>query len=214
MAASVYSLTTQDFVLQENTLLNTIQGYSFVMFMTEKCTFCHQFMPQFRTLPGKLYGVTFAVCSVDGQNAEIHKMSLSSTSPIKNAPTFIFYNNGVPFAEYKGERNVAKVVAFIQGAVGECQRQAQQTQQQQPQQLRSRIQTPSQAPNEFIQRQMPQIPGRAPVVSQHQAQAPAVTYKISPTTGVKEFETSYGRPYNTTNDQEFLDYERAYLEKK
>ena len=199
---SVYSLNVQDFNLQGNTLLTTVQGFSFVMFMTQNCKFCHQFMPQFRSLPTQVYGVIFAICSVDGQNAEIHRMSLNSTSPIKNAPTFIFYNNGVPFAEYKGARVLKNVVDFIQGAVSECQRQTPPVQHNT---LRSRENT--------VQRQMPHIEPQR-VNAQMPAQAAATTYKISPTTGVKEFETSYGRPYNTANDQEFLDYEKAYLESK
>jgi len=36
------------------------------------------------------------------------------------------------------------------------------------------------------------------------------SYKITPNTGVKEYETSYGRPYNTLNERDFLDYEQAY----
>jgi hypothetical protein len=226
---SVYSLTPQNFQLQGDTLMTTVQGYSLVMYVTQNCKFCQQFMPQFRTLPNKTPGVSYHVCSVDGTGLQIHKWSLQSSSPIKAAPTFIFYNNGIPFAEYKGPRTVQNIVAFIQGAVGECQqRGAMQAQTQlghSGSQLRTRQNDPS-------QRQMPQIdprsqggaggvqaPAGMPAMPQSMSSSqgpPQQQQKwiISPTTGVKEFETSYGRPYNTTNDQEFLEYERAYLESK
>ena len=219
---SIYSLTPQDFSLQGDTLTTSVQGYCFVMFITQNCKFCHQFMPQFRTLPNKTPGITYAVCSVDGAGSQIHKWSLQSSSPIKAAPTFIFYNNGIPFAEYKGPRTAQNVIAFIQGAVGECQQRGMSMQQTQisalqspqvpqTQQLRTREMPVSQ------QRQMPQIqptqslqaPPGLPSQPQHQQQK----WTISPTTGVKEYESSYGRPYNTANEAEFLDYEAAYLAK-
>lgn len=215
---SLYQLTPQDFSLQGNTLKSQVQGYSFVMFMTQNCQFCHEFLPQLKNIPGYLPGVTIAVCSVDGAGSQIHKMSLNSTTQIKAAPTFIFYNNGLPFAEYKGSRTAQDVINFINGMIDKCQRSMQQTQSQQQQtQLRTR------ADNNTIQRQMPQIEPRStgqlqppgiqqPIMQQPQQQGPK--YTICQATGVKEFETSYGRPYNTTNDQEFLDYEKAYLEAK
>lgn len=36
-------------------------------------------------------------------------------------------------------------------------------------------------------------------------------FVITPLTGVKQYESSYGRPYNTINEQEFLEYEGAYI---
>lgn len=221
---SIYSLTPQDFQLQNGTLLTTVQGASFVMFITENCKFCHQFMPQFSTLPSQAYGVTFAICSVDGAGKEIHRMSHQSSSPITAAPTFIFYNNGVPFAEYKGPRTVQSIIQFIQGAIAESNKQQARVSQAPAQTLRTRQ-------NDQTQRQMPTIQPPQPVQNSGMLQAPGLPrqpqgihaqqshtqqpkWTVSPTTGVKEFETSYGRPYNTANDQEFLEYERAYLESK
>jgi hypothetical protein len=37
-----------------------------------------------------------------------------------------------------------------------------------------------------------------------------VPYKISPSTGVKEYNTSYGLPFNVNNEVTFLEYEKAY----
>lgn len=214
---SIYSLSPQDFQLQNGTLMNTVQGFSFVMFVTQNCKFCHQFLPEFKQLPNNAPGVTFAVCSVDGNGREIFEMAKKSSSPIKAAPTFIFYTNGLPFAEYRGPRTSQDILQFIQGAIQESQNKMQQPAQvQQPIRTRQNDQTQREMPDiQPIQRHnlsQPrnlQMPSSTPQPSQ-----PQQKWTVSATTGVKEFETSYGRPYNMANDQEFLEYERAYLESK
>ena len=36
--------------------------------------------------------------------------------------------------------------------------------------------------------------------------------RIDPETGVKEYKTSYGRPYNIGTEKDFIEYEKAYLQ--
>jgi len=45
---------------------------------------------------------------------------------------------------------------------------------------------------------------------QNQGQQDASRFRIVPSTGVKEYEASYGRPYNTANEADYLESLSAY----
>jgi len=219
----VYYLNANDFGLNQGHLMTNVDGPLFVMFTSKNCKHCDNFMPIFQDLNGSVVGMNFGICNVTGANSSVHQMSLNSSTPIDGTPKFILYNNGIPFAEYKGARTRQSVIAFMQEIISKLNqgnsfnngnRQQSQTQTQIP--VRSRIGNSGGQPQVQAAHQgrpNPEFQQQMTGQGQGQAQAPAPKkFSISPTTGVKEFETSYGRPYNTTNEQEFLDYEQAYLE--
>jgi len=221
----VYYLNANDFGLSQGHLMTNVEGPLFVMFTSKNCKHCDNFMPTFQDLNGSVVGMNFGICNVTGANSSVHQMSLNSSTPIEGTPKFILYNNGIPFAEYKGARTRQSVIAFMQEIISKLnQGNSFNNGNRQQVPVRSRM---GQSQPQFPQ--VPQVPqvvqaahqGRPnPEFQQQmtgqthaQTQPPAPKkFSISPTTGVKEFETSYGRPYNTTNEQEFLDYEQAYLE--
>lgn len=214
----VHFLNANDFGLNQGHLMTKVNGILFVMFTTKDCRYCHEFMPIFQSLQGTVVGMNFGVCNVDGQNRVLVEMSLNSSTPIKGAPTFILYNNGVPFANYKGARTQQSVMAFIREMISKINQSSQFSSQPPQQVLRSR-QNPGMTqaqslPQSHQGRVNPEFQQQMTGQSQMPQPAQAKKYTLSPTTGVKEFETSYGRPYNTTNEQEFLDYEQAYLEQQ
>lgn len=185
---SIYYLNSNDFSKEGNHLVANIGGLSFVMFHSQKCTYCPKFIPEFRQLPMMMKGMNFGLCSVDEGNRIIVEWSQNSTTPIKSVPKFILYNDGIPFIEYNGPRTLQSTLSFLQDVIGKLNSKQVFTR---PKRTRQ---------------QQPESPQQQPI-------APATmdqSYKISPATGVKEYETSYGLPYNMTNEREFIEYENAY----
>lgn len=219
----VYYLNANDFGLNQGHLMTNVDGPLFVMFTSKNCKHCDNFMPIFQDLNGSVVGMNFGICNVTGANSSVHQMSLNSSTPIEGTPKFILYNNGIPFAEYKGARTRQSVIAFMQEIISKLnQGNSFNNGNRQQVPVRSRIgnsgpqvqpqpqlQPHQGRPNPEFQQQMT---GQGHAQNHPQTQPASKKFSISPTTGVKEFETSYGRPYNTTNEQEFLDYEQAYLE--
>jgi hypothetical protein len=187
-------LNVQDFSLDSGKLVLNLNGISLVMFESKDCEHCKKFVADYSKLPGTIIGINFGRCSLDGANRQIAKMAERTTTPLKTVPKFILYNDGTPYAEYSGTRSFQGITSFlteIMSKLGQKQsfsvppQRNRQIQQQMPRQ----------------QQQMPQEPEREP-------------WKITPSTGVREYETSYGLPYNAGNEAIFLEYERAYLEGK
>jgi hypothetical protein len=213
--SSIYYLNTNDFIQDgQNLVLANLDGLTFVMFHTQRCQHCTKFLPEFKQLPGSIRGVNYGLCNVEGTNKSIVQQSQSTTTPITGVPKFILYNNGIPAVEYTGQRSRMAVLAFIQDIIGKLNQKQSFTR---PRRTR---QDPQQMPvQQMPAQQMPSAPmgpsrpgGQSSMGAPRQA-APSDnndTYKITPSTGVKEYATSYGRPYNTANEAEFLEYERAY----
>lgn len=203
--SSIHYLNANEFGQENGHLVANVGGITFVMFHSNNCTHCMNFLPEFKQLPAMIRGVNFGLCNVDGANRQIVQMSKQSSTPITAVPKFILYNDGLPYVEYSGQRSRQAVLGFLQDIIGKLnQKQTftrpRRTRQQQP---------PMQQPVGG----MPQAP-QGPPQQQPQQQQQNPNYVVSPTTGVKEYETSYGRPYNTLNEQEFLAYESAYKQNK
>lgn len=200
--ATIHYLNASDFGQEGNHLVANIGGLTFVMFHSQRCSYCNNFLPEFKQLPNILRGINFGLCSVDDGNRALVQMSKASSTPISAVPKFVLYNNGIPYAEYTGQRSRQAVIAFLQEVIGKISQpqgfaRPRRTRQEQPM---PPMQAPTQPPAQGT-------PSRPPSSGMPQANS---SVKITPSTGVKEYETSYGRPYNTLNENDFLEYENAY----
>lgn len=196
---TVYYLNATDFGKEDNHLVVNMSGISLVMFHSQRCNHCRNFLPEFKRLPGSIVGINFGICSVDESNRVVVQMSQQSSTPIDAVPKFILYNNGLPYVEYTGQRRGQSIIAFLQDIVSRLD-------QKQP--FATRPPRSRQAPSDGgVGPTRP--PQNVPTPPQQRTDQSS-SYKITPSTGVKEYETSYGRPYNTLNEQDFLEYENAY----
>lgn len=188
-------LNVQDFSIDSGKLVLNLNGITLVMFESKDCEYCKKFAPEFSKLPGTIVGINFGRCNLDGANRQIPKMAEKTTTPFKTVPKFILYSDGNPYAEYSGTRSLPAIISFLTEIMGKLGQKQSFT-----------------VPNQR-QRQIPQqiqnMPRQQPV--QEPQNQP---WKITPSTGVKEYESSYGLPYNAGNEAIFLEYEKAYLESK
>lgn len=214
--STIYYLNANDFGQEGNHLAANIGGISFIMFHSRKCGHCVNFLPEFKRLPGSIRGVNFGLCSVDDNNRSIVQMSGQSSTPITAVPKFILYNDGVPYVEYSGQRSRQAIIGFLQEIIGKLNQK--QTFTTRP--PRSRQQASPQQQQMPSQQGAPSMPSRPAGMGgggnynqPQQQQQQNTPYKLTPSTGVKEYETSYGRPYNTLNENDFLDYEMAYKQR-
>lgn len=235
--SNIIYLNAGDFRSENGNLMANLGGLTLVMFHSQRCNYCINFLPVFKTLPGSIMGVNFGLFCVDNENKYIVEMSKQSSTPIVSVPKFILYTDGMPNVEYSGQRSRQGIIAFLQEIITKLnqkqsftrphrtrqqmppQQMQQQMAPQMPQQQMYPAAPPAPPPQPYpqpMQAPMPPPgfaasggPSRPPGM---QATAPqgATPYKIVPTTGVKEYETSYGRPFNTTNEADFLEYENAY----
>ena len=207
---SIYYLNAGDFGQENGHLIANIGGITMIMFHSDRCGHCKNFEPVFKQLSGSIRGINFGMCNVDGQNNVIVKMSKQSTTPINAVPKFILYNNGIPYVEYSGQRSRQAILGFLQEIITKLNQKQSFTR---PRRTRQQP-MPQQQPT--YQQQQPGLPSRPQGTAPNQMPGGgggggnSQNYKITPNTGVKEYETSYGRPYNTLNEMDFLEYESAY----
>ena len=192
---SLSYLDKDDFQILNNYLCINVEGAILVMFTSSSCVHCQKFMPEFIKLPKVFNGVKFGVCSLDGQNRKIAIDSHQTQNPITDVPRFFLYYQGNPVAEYTGVRNLNHIVNFLQDVLAKIQKSF--GQQSTSFNQRSRVQSNQQTPS-----------------SNNNSSPPSNDYnnyiRLS-SDGVKEYRTSYGRPYNVANEQDFLEMERAYI---
>lgn len=186
--SNINYLSTNDFSKQGSHMQINMDGLSFVMFHSQRCPHCINFLPEFKNLPNVQRGVNFGICNIDEGNRRVVDLSSNSTTPIKAVPKFLFYIDGVPYVEYNGQRNIQAVVNFLQEIISKTDQKQQFARTRRTRQ----------------QEMMPQQAGM------HQSPPPEQPKFQLSETGVKIYETSYGRPYNTSNESDFLAYEDAY----
>lgn len=224
--SNLYYINASDFSQEGGHMTANIGGVSLIMFHSNRCPHCIAFLPEFKRLPGAMMGLNFGTCCVDDGNRSVVEMSKQSSTPITSVPKFILYVEGRPYVEYSGQRSRPAILAFLQEISAKINQslsfaRPRRTRQQEGvgQQPGMQYQQPA-----MQQQQPPQNAQMAPPPPQARVQPPRnggggyeltnpnSSVKIAPNTGVKEYETSYGRPYNTTNEMDFLEYERAYRE--
>jgi len=198
--STIYYLTLDDIVPNGKNLCVNISGITFVMFYSQKCGHCNKFKPEYHKLVNSFKGVNFGMFCVDDKNSVIVGMSQNTTTPITVVPKFILYYEGIPHVEYNGHKNFQAVASFLNTIISQLKTQSFAKPRRTRQEYDSNINNAVQPPRAQMQ------PPQQKQPDQNQG------YTIAETTGVKLYETSYGRPYNTLNEQEFLAAEKAYLE--
>lgn len=223
---SIYYLSADEFSVENGRLAIALPGTALVMYTTKTCMHCIKFIPEYKMLPKRMTGITIAICDLD-DNRGISRMSQTTLTPIDKVPKIILYVNGLPKAVYSGVRNNNEIIKFIQEVMSTLtQRQAvdprvqahpnQHAQPQQP--MQHAIPMHQQPQQQFPQQQAgPQSAFPAPPRhAQHPStgggggQSEGNRFRIVPTTGVKEYDASYGRPYNTANEADYLESLAAY----
>lgn len=186
---SLIYLNLENFSKNDKTLLINVSGYTFVMFVSSKSKYCSQAQASLVELSRRVKGINLASCSLDNRNYGLVELSKNTTTVIDFVPKYILYVNGQPRVEYNGKRTTDALFSFLSNTIEQLSYKEKLSYEQKG--------TTMSLPQTYSQ------PSEKP--------AP---YKITPTTQVKEYETSYGRPFNTANEAEFLEYEQAYLQNK
>lgn len=98
-------LSSNDFFLADTPkgpiLKNKLKNFSFVMFYSDKCEFCHKIAPFFKDLANKFPGTSFCMINISKNTPLIHSAK-NTLTPIKYVPLLYFYNDGVPVYQYSG----------------------------------------------------------------------------------------------------------------
>lgn len=194
--SNIYYMNSNDFGMEGSHLVANIGGLTFIMYHSQRCNHCINFLPVFKSLPNYIKGINLGICCVDNDNHSVIERSLSSSTPIKAVPKFILYNDGIPYVEYTGLRNIQSIINFLNDIIAKLDQ-------------KQNFVRPRRHISQQQEQHTPQLPSQ---VNNRQPEEQK-KYSITPSTGVKEYETSYGRPYNTTNENEFLEYESAYKQK-
>jgi thiol-disulfide isomerase/thioredoxin len=109
-------LTSSDFSITKGTkgniLCHGIQGYSFILFYSTQCEYCHTLIPIIKKLPGTIVGVQFGMINVSSNKTCI-QMSQNTISHITYVPLCILYINGKPFMKYSGPADPNEIRRFI-----------------------------------------------------------------------------------------------------
>jgi len=220
---SIYYLTSEEFSVEDRKLAIGLPGTTLVMYTTKGCTHCIKYLPEYKMLPKRMTGITFAICDLD-ENRGISRMSQTTVTPIDKVPKLILYINGLPKAVYSGTRNNAEIMKFIQEVLSTLNQkqsaavdprvQAHPNQPQQSQQQQQHARHIQNAPQPSQQQAFSQsfpAPPRQPMHSAGGQQSQQDNrFRIVPSTGVKEYDASYGRPYNTANEADYLESVAAY----
>ena len=69
---------------------NTIRCISLVLFFSTQCQYCHQFIPVFKKLPGKVGGCQFGMINISTNRSVVEK-SKNTTSPLSYVPYIVLY---------------------------------------------------------------------------------------------------------------------------
>jgi hypothetical protein len=109
------ALTDREFMIKDGRLVTRIPGLSLVMFYSKTCGACEQFLPIFRSLPGRIHGVQFGSANVAHNGGKIASM-IAQTLPQGQqvyVPYVVCYMNGEPYIEYRGPRTVESIIKFL-----------------------------------------------------------------------------------------------------
>lgn len=99
---SIYELTGDNFVIQNNKLNTNIRDISVVLFKQEKCKTCIKFLPIYKQLAKQHDDIHF--CTIDVQkNPQVVGMSRRTKTVLNSTPVIIVYNKGDAFSLYDRE---------------------------------------------------------------------------------------------------------------
>lgn len=91
-------------------LVHRIKGVSMVFFYSKSCPMCTNLKEQYKTLPGKVQGVSFAIANVTANDSRLQKMASASSTPIMYVPYLVIYIDGHYYLEYRGPKTVDSIV--------------------------------------------------------------------------------------------------------
>lgn len=214
----IYTLTSDHFTVDNGALQINMMGITFCMFWSRSCQHSPKIIPEFQKLLNVVSGINLALMCIDDQQRKIVQMASRSSTPFKHVPTFIIYHDGTPVATYDGAGTLVGFSNFLKEIIPKIK------QQEQARPVRTRISEPQQPDMQPPMRQL--NPPNTQQYGQGQPQGPPQgqqggrqqpgtgRFTINPSTQVKEYESSYGRPYNTANEAEFLESEAAYVPKR
>ena len=111
-------LTPNDFEIQNGELVKpNDQGYSFVFFFTDDCTWCNDVKPAFNYLSEMIRGVNFAYMDVAQNNLQLRDMSLRTQTPIEYVPLLLLFRNGRQIAQFFQESQCVGRIVLVVDAV-------------------------------------------------------------------------------------------------
>lgn len=205
------TLTDEHFFLEDSpagpTMKLNARGNVMVLFTSLNCPSCTHFEPVFHNeiLPALVpQGWIFAQYVVENNpQRQAIANSTRTRTPLTRSPSTIIYSNGVPIGMKTGAADGQTMIGFattlLESYKAQMSRPAPQRQpppqRQAPQQQHSHGAPPP-------QRQAASQPPPKPV------QSSRIKYSSS---GVAIIDGFYGLPYNMNTDQEFIDYNDAYV---
>lgn len=109
-------LSSDDFSIARGTkgniLVNTIPGFSLILFYSTQCQHCQTLIPIFKKLPGTIGGCQFGMINVS-TNKNIVRLSKDTVAPITYVPYIVLYINGRPFMRYQGPHDSGEIRRFV-----------------------------------------------------------------------------------------------------
>lgn len=115
MSTGLFYLNETDFEIRKgpkgDSLCVGIDGYSLVLFYSNKCDHCQRLIPIFKKLPGTVGGCTFAMVNVSKK--QIVQKSKTTITPIKYVPYVVLHINGEPFMRYDGPHELDPMKKFV-----------------------------------------------------------------------------------------------------
>lgn len=117
MSAIKY-LSSNDFYVDNGTngyvlCCKEAKDISLVLFYSNSCTHCNDFMPVFKQASIENPNCTFCLINVSN-NVQVIEMSNLTIAPLKYVPYVIFYINQRPYVRYDGLTNLNQLNMFLQ----------------------------------------------------------------------------------------------------
>lgn len=94
---------------QQFHLVHRVPDVCVVFFYSVSCPICKTLINEFKSLPGKVQGVNFALANVSANNMRIQQMSEASQTPIRYVPYIVVYIEGKYYLEYRGPKNIDSI---------------------------------------------------------------------------------------------------------
>ncbi len=118
---SVYTLTSQHFRVingqqGRDVLSLNLEGVVLVFFRVQTCNPSNKLAPIFASLAREESRISFGIVDLTTNN-NVLKDSRSTTTPIMAVPHLILYRGGLPYAVFKGERNMPSLKQFIENVL-------------------------------------------------------------------------------------------------
>jgi len=109
-------LTSEDFRIIKDPngykLCHIIPGFSLVLFYSNRCKYCKDFITIFKELPGTVGGCQFGMINISN-NRDCAEKSKNTNTNIEYVPYIILYYNGKPYYHYQGDADINKLKQFI-----------------------------------------------------------------------------------------------------